>query len=577
MSADSLRRPIAGAGRNGGNVAADEPTHTPEDGAAKEAASGPNLKAAIKALDDGRLEEASAICVALIAADPVNAQAIHLLGVVAYQSGGGIAEAQELVERAISIDPNDAKFYNSRGALQYALGNNEVAVVDFRRATQLAPNDSMAWNNLGNALLRLNDVTEAEQAFRRALSRQPAPVAAINNLGVALKRRGQLDKALICFREAILQDPTYVDAHFNMGELLYQLDEIETSAGHFRRAIEVDADCAPAYASLAQVLHDLHRPDEALDILQQGLARLPDDPDLNFALRLQLSSVVPAWHLPMINDDERNRAYQEALERNVKQGDLVLEIGTGSGIVSMMAARAGAGKVVTCEVLPAIAMLAKDTIARNKYDDRVTVVVKKSTQLKVGEDLPEKADVFVSELLNVGLLAPNMISVIRHARENLVKPEGRIIPQAAQVFGALLQCDHLARINPVGEIAGFDMSPMDRMRSPGYAQIDLAADPHARLSEDFDVFGFDFRTNLAETGRRVIDVMATAPGTCHGVAFWFDLMMDDDIVYHSASRARTNHWKQAMHFFPKPVTVRPGQIVRVAAIYDATRIYFEPA
>ena len=553
-------------------MAADEPIQPADD----DMPAMPGLKQALAALDANRLEEASAICVALIAADPANAQAIHLLGVIAYQSGGGIDEAQELIERAISIDPNDSKFYNSRGALHYAQGNNEGAILDFRRSTQLSPGDSMAWNNLGNALLRINDVAEAEQAFRRALSRQPAPVAAINNLGVALKRRGQFDKALICFREAILQDPSYVDAHFNMGEMLYQLDEVETSADHFRRAIEVDPDCAPAYASLAQILQDLHRPDEAMEILHRGLERMPDNADLNFALRLQLSSVVPAWHLPMINDDERNDAYQAALERNVKEGDLVLEIGTGSGIVSMMAARAGAGKVVTCEVLPAIAMLAKDVIARNKYDDRITVVAKKSTQLKVGEDLPEKADVFVSELLNVGLLAPNMISIIRHARENLVKPEGRIIPQAAQVYGALLQCDHLARINPVGEIAGFDMSPMDRMRSPGYAQIDLAADPHARLSEDFEVFGFDLRTNLNESGKRLLDIMATSPGLCHGIAFWFDLVMDDDAVYHSASRARTNHWKQAMHFFPKPVSVRPGQILRVAAIYDATRIYFEP-
>lgn len=556
-------------------MAADERTNGAAEDLADGATGAAGLNKATAALEEGRLEEASAICATLIAADPANAQAIHLLGVIAYQSGGSISEARELIERAIGLEPNDSKFYNSRGALQYAQGNTQDAAVDFRRATQLAPNDSMAWNNLGNALLKLNDVAEAEQAFRRALARQPAPVAAINNLGVALKRRGQFDKALICFREAILQDSSYVDAHFNMGEMLYQLDQIEASADHFRRAIEVDVNCAPAYASLAQVLHDLHRPDEALDILQQGLARLPEDPDLNFALRLQLSSVVPAWHLPMINDDERNQAYQEALERSVKPGDLVLEIGTGSGIVAMMAARAGAGKVVTCEVLPAIAMLAKDVIARNKYDDRITVVVKKSTQLKVGEDLPDKADVFVSELLNVGLLAPNMISVIRHARENLVKPGARIIPQAAQVYGTLLQCDHLGRINPVREIAGFDMSPMDRMRSPGYAQIDLAADPHARLSEAFEIFGFDFRADLNETGRRALDIMATAPGTCHGIAFWFDLQMDDDVVYHSSSRARTNHWKQAMHFFPQPVTVRPGQIVRLVAHYDATRIFFE--
>lgn len=554
-------------------MAADEPTHA-ETGAEGPAA---ELQRAATALDEGRLEEASRICAELIAADPGYAAAIHLLGVVAYQSGNGVDEALELVERAIVLDPHQGKFYNSRGALHYAEDRDHQAAADFRQATLLSPDDSMAWNNLGNALLKLGQVAEAEQAFRRALSRQPAPVAAINNLGLALKRQGQFDKALICFREAILHDPTYLDAHFNMGDLLYQMDQIEAAEEYFRRSIELDADCAPAYASLAQVLHSQRKPDEAVAILQQGLALLPDDPDLNFALRLQLSSVVPAWHLPMINDEERNDAYQRALERNVKPEDLVLEIGTGSGLVAMMAARAGAARVVTCEVLPEIAAIAKDVIAGNGYGDRIEVVVKKSTQLRVGQDLPDKADVFVSELINVGLLAPNMISVIRHARENLVKPGARIIPQVAQVYGVLLQCDHLARINPVRDIAGFDMSPMDRVRSPGYAQIDLAADPHQRLSEEFAAFTFDFRTDLAEAARHKLEVMATAPGLCHGIAFWFDLDMDDKVTYRSASPTRTNHWKQAMHFFPRPIPVRPGEKLAIVAGYNPTRIYFDPA
>lgn len=569
----------AGANHLGGNVAADEPTHSDinADAASPDAASVSDLQLAASALEEGRLEEASRICAELIALNPRNAAAIHLLGVVAYQSGNGVAEAMELVERAIALDPHQGKFYNSRGALHYAEDRDHEAAADFRQATLLSPEDSMAWNNLGNALLKLGQVSDAELAFRRALARQPAPVAAINNLGVALKRQGHFEKALICFREAILHDSSYLDAHFNMGELLYQMDEIAASEEYFRRAIELDPDCAPAYASLSQVLHNQRKPDEAVAALQQGLARLPQDPDLNFALRLQLSSVVPAWHLPMINDEERNEAYQRALERNVKPEDLVLEIGTGSGLVAMMAARAGAQQVVTCEVLPEIAAIAKDVISSNGYGDRINVVVKKSTQLRVGEELPEKADVFVSELINVGLLAPNMISVIRHARENLVKPDARIIPQAAQVYGALLQCDHLARINPVGEIAGFDMSPMDRVRSPGYAQIDLAADPHQRLSDDFAAFTFDFRTDLAEAARHTLEVMATVPGLCHGVAFWFDLEMDDKITYRSASLTRTNHWKQAMHFFPRPIPVRPGEKLRIVAGYNATRIYFDPA
>ena len=311
-----------------------------------------------------------------------------------------------------------------------------------------------------------------------------------------------------------------------------------------------------------------------MTVIKEGLAELPEDEDLNFALRLQLSSMVPAWHIPMINDDERNAAYDAALRRAVRAGDLVLEIGTGSGIVSMMAARAGAGHVVTCEVLPTIADAASDIISANGYGDKITVITKKSTQLKIGQDLPEKADVFVSELLNVGMLAPNMLPIIRHARENLVKPEGRIVPEASTVYGVLLECEQLARINPVREIAGFNMSGMDRFRSPGYAVIDFASDPHKRLSDRFAALAFDFRIDMKEMDSHRIVVSVTEAGLCHGVAFWFDLHMFEDVVYRSDSHARTNHWKQAAHFFKQPVAVQPGDRLTLAVGYDNTRIFF---
>jgi tetratricopeptide (TPR) repeat protein/predicted nicotinamide N-methyase len=533
-----------------------------------------SIEPVMVAIENGQLGEASAICADLVAREPDNADAVHLLGVIGFQGGADAGQSLDLIDRAIALDPTWAQFHNSRGALLYALGRNGDAEVSFRRATVLRPEDSMAWNNLGNALLRLDQVEEAETAFRQALARPPVQVAAINNLGIVLKRRGQFDKALICFNEAIRHDADFVDAHFNAGEILYQLDHMPEAENCFREALRLDPKCAPAYASLAQALHDQQRPDDAMVVIQEGLAQLPEDEDLNFALRLQLSSMVPAWHIPMINDEERNAAYDTALTRAVRPGDLVLEIGTGSGIVSMMAARAGAGRVVTCEVLPTIADAAREIIASNGYADKISVVTKKSTQLRLGEELPQKADVFVSELLNVGMLAPNMLPIIRHARENLVKPDGRIVPEASTVYGVLLECEHLARINPVRNIAGFDMSGMDRFRSPGYAVIDFAADPHRRLSDRFQALAFDFRIDMKEMDSHRIVVPVTEAGICHGVAFWFDLHMFEDIVYRSDSHARTNHWKQAAHFFRQPVAVQPGDRLTLAVGYDNTRIFF---
>jgi len=529
---------------------------------------------AVKAAETGDYEAAKRICAGILEQDAENAEALHLLGVLAYQVGLQAQEALNLIDRAIAADPDNNRFFNSRGALYYALGMNAEAEAAFRRAIAIEPGDANAWNNLGNALLKLDQVKPAEACFREAIKLAPELNNAINNLGVALKREGELDKALACFRQAVLRAPDYLDAHYNLGDVYNQMDDQAAAERHFRRALEIDPGCAPAHCGLAQCLTEQNRNAEALAILKVAAERLPEDEDVQFALRLAMSGMIPAWHIPMINDDERNAAYERALHRAVTPDSLVLEIGTGSGLVAMMAARAGAKHVVTCEAVPILAKVAKETVARNGLADRITVLSKRSTQVKLGEDLPEKADIFVSELINIGMLAPNMLPIIQHARANLVKTDARIIPEAAVVWGVLMQCDHLANINPVESIAGFDMGAFDIFRSPGYAQIDLGADPHRVLSGRIRVLDFDFRKAMKTEDLRPLAITATRAGTCHGICFWFDLILDAETTYRSESRSRTNHWKQAIHFFPEPVAVQEGDRLDVAAGYDNTRIFF---
>lgn len=534
------------------------------------------LDQAMRAVAQVQLDQAEDLCLEALRLAPESAAALHLMGIMSHHRGRDPELTLAWLERAVAAEPDNAQYVNSIGVMQFERGQWEEAARAFYHSTELDPRDGLVWDNLGNALLRLGRAVDAEQCYRQALMATPGLVSAINNLGIALKQQGIIDKAAICFQEAVLHKPDYVDGYFNLGELAYYLDQLGEAEQFFRKAIEIDANCRPAYASLAQVLHDLEKPEESLALLKDAVRRFPDDADLGFALRLQLSSMIPAWHIPMINDVERNEAYDAALRRAVKPGSLVLEIGTGSGLVAMMAARAGAGKVVTCEVLPALADAARDTIAQNGYADRISVICKKSTQLELGKDLPERADVFVSELLNIGMLAPNMLQILTHARRNLVKPEGAIIPAAARIHAALLECPLLAAINPVGEIAGFNMRNFDQFRSPAYAQIDLSADPHRLLSAPFDAMDFDFRIDMPTTAAQILTIPVLHDGVLHGVAFWFDLFLDDSVTYHSSSSARSNHWKQAAEFFAKPINVRAGDEIRLEVGYDNTRVWFRP-
>ncbi|WP_448204393.1 tetratricopeptide repeat protein [Azospirillum sp. sgz302134] len=535
----------------------------------------PTLNDAIRLFRSGDLSGAEAACRALLAIDPHNAQALHLLGLVAAHTGHPEA-ALDILAQAIAELGTDPSFHNSRGSLLFQLGRAEEAEAAFRAGVAINDRLPELHGNLGNALKALGRLEEAESAFRSALALRSNAPEMHNFLGTTLRELGRLEEAQTHFRCALDLAPDYLDARYNLAEALSTRGELEEAATCFRKVIEAAPRFIPAHVGLAHTLQSLDRANEAVEAIEAARAFAPDHPLVQFTRRLIYSNAVPGWHLPMINDFERNEAYDAALKRAVTPDSLVLEIGTGSGIVAMMAARAGAKRVVTCEVNPILARVAKETVANNGYADRVSVVPKLSTQLSVGEggDLPEKADVFVSELINIGMLAPRMLSVLQHARTHLVKPGGAIIPRASTVYAMLVETPELARINPVRTIDGFDMSTFDVFRSPGYQQIDLASDAHTPLTDSFTALDFDFTRNMPEDGQREITVEITREGTCHGVAFWFDLFMDEEVVYRSESRARTNHWKQAMTYLESPIRVRPGDRLTVVARYDNNQISF---
>src|SRR4051794_6332698 len=120
---------------------------------------------------------------------------------------------------------------------------------------------------------------------------------------------------------------------------------------------------APAMAALSRLLRTDGWKEAAVGLAARALALAPDHAEVRAIARGILSADVPSWHFAIIRDEPRNRAYEEALNRAVTPGSRVLEIGTGTGILAMMAARAGAAHVFTCEMEPAVALAARDVIA----------------------------------------------------------------------------------------------------------------------------------------------------------------------------------------------------------------------
>lgn len=327
---------------------------------------------------------------------------------------------------------------------------------------------------------------------------------------------------------------------------------------------------APALAALSRLLRTDGLKAGAADLAARALALAPDDGEVRAIAREILSIDVPAWHFVIVRDAPRNDAYEAALRRAVTPGSRVFEIGTGTGLLSMMAARAGAAHVFTCEMEPAVALAARDVIARNGLADRITVLSKRSTDVDPAE-LGGPADVLVSETVSNDMLSEEALPSLADAIGRLVKPGGLVIPARGRVRVALA---HEARMEsrPIGMVSGFDLSPFNRLASPFY-QVAVGS-PHLQLrSEAADLFDFDFRSGGPWPERRSrVEVQATG-GPVNGIVQWIALDMDDSGLYENRpGLAASSAWAPLFHPFAEATESRPGQIGSILARHDGTAL-----
>ena len=213
------------------------------------------LATAIQHHQAGRLQSAEQIYRQILLADPNQAAAIHLLGVIALQVGKPEI-AIEHIERAIRLQGNEAAFHNNLGEAYRVLHRIPEAVACYRRALALNPNLAEANNNLGNALKEQAKLDEAIACYRRAVELKPNFAEAHNNLGVALIDQGKSEEPLACYRRALELMPNYAEAHNNLGNILKEQGKLKEAIACYRRALELNPKFAKVHLNLGDALKE---------------------------------------------------------------------------------------------------------------------------------------------------------------------------------------------------------------------------------------------------------------------------------------------------------------------------------
>lgn len=339
------------------------------------------------------------------------------------------------------------------------------------------------------------------------------------------------------------------------------------------------AGAAPQLAEFLRWGRDLHhqgRYEDAAKAFELILGMDQGNEEALIGRNRAVRRAVPRWHWEMLHDEERAELYDRAIRRAVAAdpGALVLDIGAGSGLLAMMAARAGAHRVVACEGQSAVAETTARVVRVAGYDDAVAVVPKMSTRMTVPEDLPRRADLLVTEIVDCGLLGEGILGTIAHAREHLLTAEATIMPCRGRIIAQLVESERLHRKNHVGKLYGFDLAPFNRLSTLEYFDSRLHRHEHRALSEPLPVFDFDFYTADARPQRTELRVRPTAAGRLHAIAFWFEMDLLPGITLHNAP-GHDSHWKQAIQCLPAPLLVQPGETVVLDASHDGECVRFE--
>jgi len=498
------------------------------------------------------------------------------MGVLCCQTGRN-SEALHYFESAVSVAPELAAAHNNLGTLRLNSGDIAAAEADFRQAIRLDPAYPEAYYHLGSTLRRQLRYREAESAFRKALELKPDYHEALNNLGDVLMGTGRLEEAEGIFMEVLALRSEYPQAHNNLGCLLELKEDLHGAALAYSRAIELLPGDAEAGYNLGRVLHRLGKTVEATAVLQTAQQAAADNPVLAERVRQALARLVPSWHFTMLNNETRNQAYAEALQRQVRPGMRVLDIGTGSGLLSLLALRAGADQVVSCEISPLLAAAARDIIRDNGGDQQIKVVTKPSYELRVGVDLPERAELMVSEVFGSDLLSEGVLNSVEHARRNLLVPGAISIPRAANVQVCLASGPGLARLAFVQTAAGFDMRQFNRF-VPSHIATDLQGVDWRPLSEATTAFSFDFTDDAFPPEHRELLLTATENGECLGLLQWLRIELDDTVSFENrpGDAMVCLGWTAVFYPFQQPYPVSAGQQVRVSAEHNRMELFFCP-
>lgn len=270
-------------------------------------------------------------------------------------------------------------------------------------------------------------------------------------------------------------------------------------------------------------------------------------------------SLVIDEHRQYLADTNRVAAFERAIRETVRPGDVVVDLGSGSGILGLLACRAGARRVYSIDEGPIVG-LARAICHANGFSDRMVFVRDVSTRAT----LPERADALVTDQIGRFGFEAGLVGYVRDARRRLLKADASTVPAAVTLRVAPIEAEMQwnAVVFWARPVAGLDVSAVLRSAmSTGYP---LSVLPDQLLAEPSSIADLPLSTGTTRLRGRTRHVVTRA-GVLHGVAGWFDARLSPSVTMTN-SPLDASRINRRQVFFPieRPVEVGTGDAIEIA-------------
>eukprot|EP00124_Ichthyophonus_hoferi_P001644 Ihof_evm5s91 gene=Ihof_evmTU5s91 len=269
-------------------------------------------------------------------------------------------------------------------------------------------------------------------------------------------------------------------------------------------------------------------------------------------------------HEEMIKDEVRTTSYRNSIERNkhLFKDKVVLDVGCGTGILSMFAARAGAKKVIAVEC-SGIADVAQKIVDANNFSDVITLVKGKLEDITLPVD---KVDIIISEWMGYALLYESMLDTVLYARDKWLAPGGMIFPDKATMYITMIEDNDYKeqKISWWDNVYGFDMSCVKEMAMTE-PLVDSVNNDQV-VAEHTAIYSIDILTVKKEDLAFEVpfSVKATRNDFAHAFVVWFDINFTHchkPIYFGTGPQHRYTHWKQTVFYLDDVVQLCAGETV----------------